>query len=86
MQFEFDEKKSISNQEKHGVDFIEAQQLWEDPDYLEVPVKNIDEPRMLVIGKMKGKIWAGFITYRKNVVRIISVRRARKEEVTLYES
>ena len=31
MEFEFDPAKSESNLEKHGVDFVQAQQLWQDP-------------------------------------------------------
>ena len=86
MQFEFDEKKSDINQRKHGLDFIEAQALWDDPDLLEIPAKTIDEPRLLVVGKIAGKHWSGIITYRGGNIRIISVRRARVEEVELYES
>ncbi len=86
MQFEFDPKKSNSNREKHGIDFSEAQSLWEDPDLIEIPVKCSDEPRFVVIGKISGKHWSGVITYRGEKVRIISVRRSRKEEVDIYES
>lgn len=84
--FEFDEKKSQINLEKHGIDFTSAQKLWDDPDLLEVPAKTVDEPRAIVIGKIAGKHWSGVITYRGRDIRIISVRRSRKEEVTLYES
>ncbi len=84
--FEFDEKKSQINLEKHGIDFISAQKLWDDPDLLEVPAKTVDEPRSIVIGTIAGKHWSGVITYRSKSIRIISVRRSRKEEVTLYES
>ena len=86
MNFEFDPKKSYANRNKHGIDFIEAQALWNDIDLLEVPARTIDEPRFLVIGKIGEKIWSGIITYRGENIRIISVRRARKEEVELYES
>lgn len=87
MEFEFDPEKSAINYRKHGIEFIEAQRLWEDPDYMEVPVKNIvDEPRFLVIGRIEGKHWSGIVTYRNERTRIISVRRSRKEEVKLYES
>lgn len=58
MEFEFDSKKSDSNKQKHGIDFYEAQALWDDPDLIEIPVKTIDEPRYLVIGKL-GKILVG---------------------------
>ncbi len=86
IKFEFDEKKSQANLEKHGIDFIDAQQLWDDTDLLEIPAKTEDEPRSLVIGMISGKHWSGVITYRGNSIRIISVRRSRKEEVNVYES
>ena len=86
MEFEFDPKKSDSNKQKHGLDFIEARALWDDADLLEIPVQTIDEPRYLVIGTIEGKYWSGVITYRGVKVRIISVRRSRKEEVEMYES
>ena len=86
MEFEFDPKKSDSNKQKHGLDFHEARALWDDPDLLEIPVQTIDEPRYLVIGTIEGKHWSGVITYRGDKVRIISVRRSRKEEVEIYES
>lgn len=86
MEFEFDPKKSDDNKQKHGIDFFEAQALWEDPDLIEITVKTSDEPRFLVIGKSSGKHWSGVITYRGETIRIISVRRSRKEEVEIYES
>jgi uncharacterized DUF497 family protein len=86
MNFEFDLKKSILNKKKHGVDFEEAQTLWLDPYYLEIPAKSEEEERFLVIGKIQKNVWSAFITYRKSAVRIISVRRARKNEVEFYES
>ena len=86
MEFEFDPVKSKSNQMKHGIDFIETQALWDDPDLLEIPAKTVDEPRFLVIGKIAAKHWAGVITYREENIRIISIRRARDEEIEIYES
>ncbi|MBV6393408.1 MAG: hypothetical protein KPEEDBHJ_02648 [Anaerolineales bacterium] len=64
MPFEFDLQKSDSNREKHGIDFEEAQALWKDDAYLEIPAKNLDEPRFLVVGKIQGKRWSAVITYR----------------------
>ena len=43
MDFEFDKRKSQINKKKHGIDFIEAQALWDDPDRIEIPAKTIDE-------------------------------------------
>jgi uncharacterized DUF497 family protein len=84
--FEFDAEKSKSNRTKHGIDFVEAQILWRDPMLLEIAAKTDDEPRYLVIGLIDGKHWSAVITYRGANVRLISARRARSEEVALYES
>jgi uncharacterized protein len=86
MDFEFDPQKSLSNLEKHGMDFDQAQALWQDDDLLEIPAKTTDESRWLVIGKISDKHWSAVITYRGEKIRIISVRRSRQEEVELYES
>ena len=84
--FEFDAAKSASNRTKHGIDFLEAQALWNDPMLLEIPAKTDDEPRYLVIGLIRDKHWSAVVTYRADNIRLISVRRARTEEVALYES
>ena len=84
--FEFDGEKSLSNLDKHGIDFHEAQALWDDPDLLEFPANSDNEPRFLVIGRIATKSWSAIITYRDEKVRLISVRRSRKKEVELYES
>ena len=84
MDFEFDFSKSEYNKKKHGIDFIEAQAVWEDPDLVEIPAKTTDEPRFLVIGRIAGTCWSGIITYRVEKIRIISVRRSRREEVEIY--
>ena len=85
MPFQFDDKKSNKNKKKHKINFNEARELWDDPDLIEIPIKTSDESRYLVIGKISGKHWSGIITYREDKIRIISVRRSRKEEVELYE-
>ena len=85
MDFEFDAGKSAANKEKHGIDFTEAQHLWDDPGLIEIPARTTNEPRFLVIGKLGDNHWSGVITYRRERVRIISIRRSRAEEVELYE-
>jgi uncharacterized DUF497 family protein len=84
--FEYDEVKSRANLAKHGIDFVDAQTLWNDPDLLEIPARVEDEPRFLVVGRIAAKHWSAVITPRGTNVRIISVRRSRTEEVALYES
>lgn len=86
MDFEYDQTKSRTNRSKHGIDFVEAQRLWDDPDLLEIPARTIDEPRFVVIARMQGHHWSAVITYRGDRIRIISVRRSRTEEIALYES
>jgi uncharacterized DUF497 family protein len=84
MDFEFDPVKSAANKAKHGIDFVEAQALWSDPDRLEIPARNVDEPRAQVIGMIVSQVWSAFVTSRDERVRIISVRRARGEEKARY--
>jgi len=84
--FEFDDLKSKSNFQKHGIDFIQAQALWNDSNLLEIPAKTLDETRFLTIGRIEQKHWSAVITYRNGKIRLISVRRSRVEEVALYES
>ncbi len=86
MEFEFDQNKSESNRDKHGIDFTQAQALWDDPDLIEIPARTTDEPRFLIVGMISGTHWSAAITYRGEAIRIISVRRSRKEEVEIYES
>ncbi|MDT8451574.1 MAG: BrnT family toxin [Gammaproteobacteria bacterium] len=85
--FEYDDKKSASNLKKHGIDFVMAQGLWNDPDLIEIQAISNDEPRFLIIASLANKIWSAVITYRgSTTIRIISVRRARKAEAAVYES
>jgi uncharacterized DUF497 family protein len=84
MDFEFDPAKSGANLAKHGIDFVAAQAIWDDPDRLEVPARSLDEPRTQVIGRIGTLVWSAFVTFRGGRVRIISVRRARHEEEAAY--
>jgi uncharacterized DUF497 family protein len=64
MEFEFDPAKSEANKAKHGIDFNEAIELWDDENRIEVPARTTDEPRFLVVGRIAGKLWSSVITYR----------------------
>jgi len=87
MIFEYDKHKSDINKQKHGIDFQEAQKLWEDPYAFELPsLQNGSEDRFLVLGMIGSKNYTAIITYRCENVRIISVRRSRQKEKILYES
>ncbi len=84
--FEFDESKSETNLIKHGIDFYQAQALWQDADVIVIPARTSLESRSLVIGEIDSKYWSAVVTKRDGATRIISVRRARKREIELYES
>lgn len=86
MEFEFDEVKSRRNLKKHGIDFVQAQLLWEDLERVEIPARTEDEPRFIVIGKIGAQHWSAVITHRDERTRIISARRSRREEIHIYES
>jgi len=85
IEFEYDPEKSQRNLDKHGIDFETAQLLWTDTYRVELQARSDVEPRSLVIGKIQEKHWSAIITYRDQDIRIISVRRSRKDEVLLYE-
>ena len=85
LKFEFDPKKSRANKRKHGIDFVEAQKLWNDPALIAVPARTVDEPRILIVAKMGDRHWSAITTLRGDRVRIISVRRSRPEEKNLYD-
>ncbi len=86
MEFEFDENKSRANKARHGIDFVEAQALWLDEARIEIPARTEDESRFVVVGGIAGRCWSAVINHRDGRVRLISVRRARAEEVAIYES
>ena len=86
MEFEFDPVKSMSNLEKHGIDFEDARKLWSDPKVLIVKAKEISEPRWIAVARLEQKHWSAIFTFRGERIRIISVRRSKMKEIALYES
>ena len=86
MEFEFDPPRGKLNKAKHGIDFIQAQKLWKDPDGIGFSAKSEDEDRFALLAMFEGKLWVAFYTCRKDKIRIISTRRARTKERNLYES
>ena len=86
MEFEFDPEKSASNRQKHGIDFVEAQALWFDERRVVYLARVGDEFRRGITAKIGENSWTSIYTYRKDKIRIISVRRARYEEKEHYYS
>jgi uncharacterized protein len=85
MTFGFDQQKSFSNKEKHGIDFEEAQYLWLDPERMVIPARTLNELRCLMVAWFNGAFWCAVYTGRGDVVRIISVRKSRKNEKEIYQ-
>ena len=86
MKFEYDENKSLINKEKHGIDFVDAQNLWQDENSLIILANIIgDETRYALISIFKNKCYTAIFTLRDEMYRIISVRRCRKNEEKNYE-
>ena len=86
MNFEYDENKSLSNKQKHGIDFEEAKLLWNDDRMVELTASYEDEKRFINIGKINAKFYTVITTVRNTKIRIISARRSRKKEIEIYES
>lgn len=84
--FEFDKNKSSSNERKHGISFEEAKLLWADPRAAKLEAIERNEKRYLLIAKLNNKHWSVIYTLGDKNIRIISVRRSRKNEVEFYES
>ena len=84
--FQYDPRKSLSNFKKHGIDFEQAQVLWDDPNLVTFAARSDDEARSLIIARVNEQHWSAIVTDREGEIRIISVRRSRAAEVELYES
>lgn len=85
MRFEWDDSKNLSNLAKYGINFETARNLWLDENRIEISAPHPVENRGIMIGKHQEKLWTAIFTVRGDVIRIISVRRARKKEMKLYE-
>jgi hypothetical protein len=83
VQFEFDPRKSESNKTKHGIDFVEAQALWNSRHTL-LSAKDTLEKRYMIIGTIGTEHWSAIITYRGATIRTISVRKATATEIETY--
>ena len=92
MKFEWDENKNRINQQKHGISFEEAKEVFEDPLHIsKLDYRfNYFEERWITIGatsKHKVLVVANlfFTDDGEEIIRIISARKANKQEGSSYE-
>jgi uncharacterized DUF497 family protein len=87
--FEWDGKKAVSNEEKHGVTFEEAISVFFDKDSLTIddPAHSEQELRLITLGgSHSGRLLVVVHTERDERIRIISARMASRKERTQYDS
>lgn len=89
MEFEWDPKKSELNRKKHGVAFHDAAMVFSDPLAITFPDPDHSqsEHRFLTFGHSKRNLLLVVVhTDRNGKTRIISARRATRQERTIYEN
>lgn len=84
--FEWDENKRLLNLEKHGIDFVDAVDIFLDLSRIERESFREGELRYQTIGTVNDIVLLVAYTYRKSTVRLISARRASKNEREAYFS
>jgi uncharacterized protein len=86
MLFEWYEEKRLENLTKHGIDFLDAKEIWQG-EVLEVPSEQREhgEQRYIAYGLIEGRIIAVVFTWRREARRLISARRARRHERQDYQ-
>ena len=84
MHYEWDERKRLSNLEKHGFDFFDVVDVFESP-HVETPSRHSNENRFLATGIFKQRFVTIVYTMRADAIRVISFRRARHEERDTYQ-
>jgi len=85
--FEWDPDKAANNLRKHGVRFAEAATVFEDDSMLTMPDDQPDEERFVALGiGSTGRILVVVYTTRADRIRIISARKATRQERLQYES
>ena len=84
MDFEWDERKSLTNEQRHGIDFTEASKLFDGRPVVISASPRHGEARWMATGEYGEKIWSVVFTLRHINIRIISARAARKNEKERY--
>ncbi len=85
-EFEWDESKNAVNQKKHGISFAVVVDLFVAGKYVVIPSDRYDEERFKAVGIYAGEILTVVFTYRNATIRLISARRASREERKEYSA
>jgi uncharacterized DUF497 family protein len=87
MTFEYDPQKAQTNWQKHGISFAEAELVFFDPVAIhDIDPDSIDEERFITVGMgNSGLLLVIVYTMRGEAVRLISARRATRQEAKAYE-
>ena len=83
--FIYNVAKSRANLAKHGIDFEEAQRLWEDRHRISASLESRGEEREMLIARYGGCGWSAVFVERLGATRLISVRRATRKEMSCYD-
>lgn len=88
LQFEWDSRKAESNKKKHGTTFEEASMIFGDPLSITIPdpLHSTHEDRYVTVGtSIDNKLLVAMHTNRGNTIRIVSARKATRNERRQYE-
>jgi uncharacterized DUF497 family protein len=87
MRFEWNEAKNCANIRKHGLDFADAEEMFLGPLFIRADTReDYGEERWIGIGITRGRLaFVAFVLHPENVIRIISLRKANREEQQEYE-
>ena len=85
MNFEWDQKKRLANVRKHGIDFLDAIEIFKgDTVMIEDDRFDYGERRFISLGMLKGTVIVVAHTEEADTIRIISARKATKNERKFY--
>jgi uncharacterized DUF497 family protein len=80
MRFAWDEAKRASNLAKHGIDLLQARQLFDGRPVFTYPSPRGEEARFVSVGMLDHRMVAVVWLEREGDIRLISLRRARDAE------
>ena len=86
MSFEWDPNKAIANIEKHGIDFVDAVTVFDDLNAVTIDDPDYEEQRFITIAMDAfGRVLLVVYTWRGDIIRLISARKATKSERKQYK-